>query len=112
METPCPSVSGNIVGYVPEYKNSDGIWKRILIKEVAGCGVPRGQFDIEILSLASVFSYESAMCISWAYRASVNPHIDVRVVPYLINYSMEAYRKEEDALQLPSGIGVPIKGEK
>jgi len=93
----CPTQAGTMAGYVPEYKNLDGVWKRIPMTETMGHGVARGRFLSEILSLANLFGYEAAMCIAWWFKANVEKFAEIRVVPYQIEYQMAAYRNEAEA---------------
>jgi hypothetical protein len=97
----CPSMTGTLTGYAPEYKNEDGVWKRIPTTSNPLCGVVRARCYSEVLSLCSLYGYESAMAIVWTFKAnSERGFCLTRVVPYEIKYNFEAFRDEEKSEEI------------
>ena len=96
-EKPCPTSGGTCIGYKIEIKNDDGIWKPMPIKD-SPHGVPRDTFRPEIMSIMNMYGYESAMALVWTYSAlNISPRA-IRIVPYEINYNVEAYKREPEEI--------------
>lgn len=97
----CPSMTGTMTGYAPEYQTEDKVWKRIPTTSNPLYGVVRGRCYSEVLSLCSLYGYESAMAIVWAFKANSERGFALtRVVPYEIKYNFEAFRDEEKAEEI------------
>jgi hypothetical protein len=108
-QKPCPSLSGTMRAYVAEYKNSDGIWKRIRIED-APVGIMRDQFNPDILHTVDLLGWEAAMALAWVFKANCRL-CEIRIVPSEVQYSVSATRKENEAYELPLIEPSPIRSD-
>ncbi len=113
---PCPSISGQLQGYQIEYLNEDKIWKVLDVDSRPG-GVPYPLSDGRYLSLMGLMGYEQAMTVIWSYRANwwsdplaarkLNAS-EFRLVPYTVTYSVEAFRNEDESIEMDTFNKPPI----
>lgn len=100
---PCPSQYGTTHGYIVEVQNDDDIWKELDHKMLPDFQLPRSLRTEGVLEMAGMVGYETAMTLAWAVKAC-DPYgtKGVRVVPFKIKYSMEAWKEEEKTKELPN----------
>lgn len=98
-----PTSSGKCVGYIPEYKNDDGIWKPIPLDET-GKYVQRAHLHTGLFHEVHLLGYEAAMAIAWAYLANekVGMLRETRLVPYKVEYEIKAFKDEIKAQEINS----------
>ena len=109
-EKALPTISGTTIGCVVEQKNEDGIWKQVNFNK-GPIGIPNKRLSHNIIDHVYMYGEEQAMALAWWLKAR-NPYKggDIRVVPYKIQYSVECFRNEDDAVELP-GIGRTLKSD-
>ncbi len=103
----CPTQSGKCTGYIVEYKTEDKVWKEIESQLVpSGYGIKRAHYPRGEYILAGVLGLDAALAHAWTYKANNDPLISIRIVPYRIHYSMEAYRQDDEIKELSPWIGM------
>jgi len=103
-EQPEKSQKGIEMGYVPEYQNSDGVWKQIeLPKELRQCisrNLPIARCNHSLHIIAGCYGYEIAQAVIWLYMARPEMIYKVRIVPYRIEYDIKSYRQEDNISEI------------
>lgn len=107
-EKPCPTQHGQCVGYIVEYQTADKVWKQLIPTEsndgfcIQRSHYPRGEYI-----MAGVMGFDAAMAFAWAYKANSDGILcKARIVPFRIKYDMEAWRQDDDIVEIDSLIGI------
>ena len=95
--TPCQA--GTFAGYYIQVKKNNK-WERLNGLRNGEMGVPPPVCHREILSLLGLLGYEQAMALAWWAKAATFKTLELRVVPYKIDYHADAYIDEKNAKQL------------
>ena len=95
--TPCQK--GTFTGYYIQIKKNNK-WERLNELGNGEIGVPAPVFHREILGLLSLLGYEQTMSIAWWAKAATLKKLELRVVPYKIDYHADDYIDEKNAKEL------------
>lgn len=97
--------SGTAIGYRVEYKIPDDEWKIIPLKPaLPDSGVRQARWLQGIHAELGLLGYEAAMALAWHFKANAPTElsfVQVRVMPFRMEYRVAAYREDGREITLP-----------
>ena len=97
---PCPTQAGSITGYEVQVNKPHRGWQVFYFDKVCGGeGVPLPSAGRGILDTLGLLGYAQAKSLAWMIKASAasdSKDVEVRIMPYDVQYDTKAYKREDD----------------
>ncbi len=102
---PCPTMHGTHSAYQPEWREGhDGKWQPIPTEKRGACGVPQTGPVPGVNSTVGLHGYKQAMALAWWFAAHADAEhallVEVRVVPYRVEFDIKATADEAAAVSV------------
>jgi len=97
---PCPTQAGSFTGYEVQVNKPHRGWQPFYFDKVCGGkGVLLPSAGRGILDTLGLLGYAQAKSLAWMIKASAasdNKDVEVRIMPYDVQYDTKAYKRETD----------------
>lgn len=100
LDRPCPSQAGSFTGYEVQIKCDGRDWRPAPTEKVRdGQGIPSPRANRGILDTLGLLGYKQAQSLAWLILAVADAElkeVEVRIMPFDVQYDAKAYRREVD----------------